>query len=73
MLFGKTGLEAIIEGATMPRKQMDNYAKEKAVAFLEWSISEGWVNYDGHDTWKHGKVVLSSKQLYDHFEKVNSQ
>lgn len=52
------------------KEEVLRIAKEVAIGFLEWAISEGWQHYDGHDRWinlENGRTVLETKQLYQQY------
>lgn len=60
--YGNSGRRSLIE-------YIKETAKQEAIWFFEWAISEGWSeNYDGHDRWIKGRQVLETKNIYDLYQ-----
>jgi hypothetical protein len=54
---------------------MDDYAAEVATKFLEWVYTEGWQNYDSHETWinlEKNNIVLTTNNLFIKFKEENN-
>lgn len=47
---------------------MENYAQQRAVEFLEWTLINGWRKLEGIWEYSDGEQHLTSNELYDKFK-----
>lgn len=58
-------------GRSQVLKAMGIHAKQQVLDFIHWAAIEGWVQYDGWDSWinqQQGNKVMELKNLYELFE-----
>ena len=49
-----------------PESAMDEWAKERSIAFAEWIRYSGVFN-DTHKKWEYGSGIYTTEELYDLF------